>query len=96
MVPVRIRNGQNILTEFYSNSTADLWKEVLSPAKSGLSNSPLSSQQISGEFSIGLLLPRAAQGTKVFFLLKICPFLYGSASSKRLPLISGKSVWEVY
>lgn len=37
MVPARIRNGQNIPTVFDS-SAADLWKEVLSPARSGPHN----------------------------------------------------------
>lgn len=85
MVPARIRNGQNIPTVFDSSGAADLWKEVLSPAKSGPHHSPLSSQQVSGMFSIALVLPRASQGTNVCFLLKIYPFLYCSASSRRLP-----------
>lgn len=85
MIPARIRNGQNIPTVFDSSGAADLWKEVISPAKSGPHNSPLSFQQVSGMFSIVLVLPAASQGTNVCFLLKIRPFLYCSASSRRLP-----------
>lgn len=83
IVPVRIRNGQNIPTVFDS-SAADLWEDVFHPANSGPHNSPLSSQQVSGMFSIALVLHRASQGTNLSFLLKIHPFLYFSASSRRL------------
>lgn len=65
--PARIRNGQNIPTAFDSSSAADLWKEVLSPAKSGLSNSPLFLSRFLAGFPQPCFFPEQHRGSMSSF-----------------------------